>query len=628
MLVQKWGGGVGYSFGRLRPKGTPISSTHGSACGPVMVLKKLASDSKMITQAGKRSAAQMGVLPVDHPDVREFIHVKDYLASQPQDWNDPDPLTTFNISVSVTDEFMHRVSSGDKEANALFDEIAASAWATGDPGLLFIDAANRSNPLPHQPYEATNPCGEQWLQDNDACNLGSINLTKFVSGGGIDYVELRKTIRMAIEYLDYVIDQNTFPVQEVETTVRSTRRLGLGVMGVADVFMMLGIHYDSYEAIELVEFLSSVFKEEAYATSERLATEKGVAPCFEGTDIHRRNAQLLTCAPTGTISLLANCSGGIEPHFAADWTRTVGADVAGNSIQLHESVPLTANNFVPHTANEIHWQWHLRHQAAWQKHIDNSISKTINMANSATVDDVKQSYITAWNMGCKGITVFRDGCREGVLTSSAIATTELTELDEKLEVVETILTANGYTNSNGRSKLPNERPAVIHKFTVGDLEGYVQVGLYEDGRPAELFITISKEGSTIRGLCDTIGILTSYCLQHGISLDVISSKLQGVSFEPSGFTGNKMIPHASSIIDYIFHWMRHRFIPETLADGHHGTILGLPIVVSEDFNPVPSVNGIKFVNSSGILCPECGGMTAETQGCLMCISKSCGWSRC
>lgn len=567
-LVQKWGGGVGYGLSRLRPKNSKINTTHGRACGPVAVLKMLSSVATMITQAGKRDAAQMGVLSCDHDDIMEFIYCKD---------ENPDALSNFNLSVAVTDDFMEKVERNDLGAVSIYHAMAESAWKTGDPGCLFIDTANRTNPTPDLgDYEATNPCGEQWLLNNEACNLGSINLGHFVQNNHIDYDRLREMTVLAIRYLDHVLDVNVFPIPDITDAVAKTRRIGLGVMGFADMLCLMGVEYDSEQAIDIAENVMAMIQHIADSTSQLLAEEKGGYG-----DTPYRNAARTTVAPTGSIALLADCSNGIEPYYALSWERKINPDISGDGeIITEKPYTLSVTDFRPKTAHEIRWGDHVKMQAAFQAHVDNSISKTINLPNDATVENIKNAYLTAWKTGCKGITVFREGSRD----------------QQVLSITKTVKP----TDIPPRRRLANTRQSVTHKFQVGDQEGYLTVGMFEDGSPGELFINASKQGSTVRGLVDGFAMLFSYALQYGVPLDVLVEKLQGVRFEPSGVTINPDLPIATSLIDYVVRWVYREF---------------------------PSKEAKPLNGQSGMICRACGAPAYFEAGCLMC-SNHCGWTRC
>jgi len=453
-LVQRTGGGTGFSFSRLRPKGDVVASTGGEASGPVSFMKIFDSATEHIKQGGKRRGANMGVLRVDHPDILEFIAAK----------RDERALQNFNISVAVTDAFMDAARRGDDydlinprtgrvvgrlNARRVFEEIARAAWQTGDPGLLFLDAINRANPTPQLgPIEATNPCGEIPLLPYESCNLGSINLTHMLrereGRTEVDWEKLRETVRKAVRFLDDVIEVNRYPIPEIERMTRGNRKIGLGVMGFAEMLIRLGLSYDSDDAVDLAERVMRVIAEEALATSAELAEERGVFPNWKGS-VHEarnrrvRNATLTAIAPTGTISIIAETSASIEPLFALAYRRT---HVLGGQT-LYEVNPLFLEYVeryglkvdevleavlaqgrlrdiahIPEelkrlfvTALEIPPDRHLQIQAAFQRAVDNSVSKTINMPEEATVEDVARAYWRAWELGLKGITIYRYGSK-------------------------------------------------------------------------------------------------------------------------------------------------------------------------------------------------------------------------
>ena len=464
-LVQKFGGGTGFALSNIRPKGAPISTTHGRACGPVAVLRHLSSVSTLVTQGGKRDGANMAVMDVHHPDIMDFITCK---TTEGQ-------IHNFNISVGASDEFMQSVDRGEDyelrdprtgqvvgKANAadVFTRIIEGAWLNGEPGTIFLDEVNRDNPTLHVGrMTATNPCGEQPLLPYESCNLGSINLAKFVVDNDrqpmVDWDGLREAVRIATRFLDNVIDANGYSVPEIERMTKLTRKIGLGVMGFADMLVMLGIPYNSQEGLNLGRSLMKFVREESDNTSEELAKERGVFPAYEGSAYQKqgrpmRNACRLTVAPTGTISMIAGCSSGIEPLFSlcyhkhnilegqsllyvdANFEQVARQDdfysedlmeflANGGSIQDREDdVPEWVREvFV--TAADISPQDHVRMQAAFQESVDAAISKTINFPNSATRDDVRTAYLLAWKLGCKGITVYRAGSREAEVLTSGVA---------------------------------------------------------------------------------------------------------------------------------------------------------------------------------------------------------------
>jgi ribonucleoside-diphosphate reductase alpha chain len=441
-LIQKSGGGTGFSFSRLRPRGDYIRSTRGVSSGPLSFMRLYDYSTQINRLGGTRAGANMAVLRCDHPDVGEFITAK----------REPESLNSFNLSVMATDDFMRAVESGadwplrfagetrsSTNARALFSDIVQNAWASGDPGLLFFDRMNEANPTPcFGDLEATNPCGEQPLLANESCNLGSIDVSKYVRGESVDYPELRATIGHAVHFLDNVIDANFYPVEAVRTSTLRNRKIGLGIMGFADLLIALGIPYGSDAAVSLASDLMRFVQEEAGAASVLLAASRGPFPAFAQSRLAaqkqppRRNACVTSIAPTGTISLLAGCSSGIEPLFALsyrreilDSTKTVDVHPAlvealGSSALLEkvrQSGHLPSIGVDPAlkqifaTAHEIAPEWHIRMQAAFQRHTETGVSKTINLPNSATASDVRSAYELAFSMGCKGITVFRDGSK-------------------------------------------------------------------------------------------------------------------------------------------------------------------------------------------------------------------------
>ncbi len=476
-LVQQTGGGTGFNFSHLRPKGDVVTkSSGGFATGPVSFMKVFDAATAQVMQGEKKRGANMGILNVDHPDILEFISCK----------SEGGEVENFNISVGITDKFMKAVEK-DKDwdlinprtgevvstikARSLMSQIVAMAWRTGDPGVIFLDEINRNNPLlaKYGPIEATNPCGEQPLHPFDACNLGSINLAKFVKDGDavtrwhkkIDWEDLRKTIRVAVRMLDNVIDVSKYPLSQISKTVRANRRIGLGVMGWADMLYQLRIQYDSKEAVKLAEKISKFIFEVSWEMSEELAKEKGVFPRWSESDFARgtarackngkprkvRNVAITTIAPTGSISMLADASSGIEPVFALSYVKNVVTDEGLNYVNKYFQKELEQASWadgdpehkvrdrivrdvartgslaevsgvpkeikeVYRTAHDISPEWHIKMQAAWQKWIDNAVSKTVNFANEATIDDVWKAYMLAWKLKCKGTTIYRDGSKD------------------------------------------------------------------------------------------------------------------------------------------------------------------------------------------------------------------------
>ena len=421
-IIHKSGGGTGFNFSKLRPEGAIVNSTNGKASGPVSFMRLFNHATDVVQQGGMRRGANMGILNCDHPDVRKFIKAK----------TEDGKFTNFNISVAVTDAFMGKATQQGTEEYALFSEIVESAWKTGDPGLLFLDTINEKNTTPWLGnIEATNPCGEVPLYSDEACNLGSINLAHMVTENKeVNYDRLYKTTMLAVRFLDDVIDVNNFPYPQIERAVKRTRKIGLGVMGWAEMLFQMNIPYDSVEALNLAEYVGNIIHTAGWEESLYLARERG---SFDPEHSKYRNATITCIAPTGTISLLAGCSSGIEPVFALKHKRIAFAEhgVGGKELAYYNPYYAAAcisdmsdddlkRVFV--TAHDVSPAWHVRHQAAWQAHTDLAVSKTVNLPHDATVKDVFDVYCNAWSAGCKGVTVYRDGCK---------ATQVLYSLDEK-----------------------------------------------------------------------------------------------------------------------------------------------------------------------------------------------------
>ena len=462
-LIEKSGGGVGFDFSKLRPNGDIVRSTKGVASGPVSFMRVFDTSTEVIKAGGKRRGAMMGILRVDHPDIIEFI-----ISKQKSEF-----LSNFNISVAVTDNFMKTLEEDEEywlinprnkekvrtlKAKDVWNLMAKSAWESGDPGVIFIDEINRHNPTPEiGRIEATNPCGEQPLLPYESCNLGSINLSRIVENGKINWKKLRETVRNAVHFLDNIIDANNYPLKEIEAITRANRKIGLGVMGFADMLIKLGIPYNSEEALQLAENLMKFIEEEAHKKSVEIGEERGSFPNFEKSvwkDKYSamRNATVTTIAPTGSISIIAGCSSGIEPIFAISFMRnvlggtrlfetnplfeTMAKERGFYSAMLLEEIARTGSvqkiDGVPEdvrrlfvTALDIKPEWHIRMQAAFQRYTDNAVSKTVNMPSDATVEDVRKAYELAWKLKCKGVTVFRYGSKpEQVLYIGEIKTKE------------------------------------------------------------------------------------------------------------------------------------------------------------------------------------------------------------
>ncbi len=464
-LIHQSGGGTGFSFSHLRPKGDIVQSTKGVASGPLSFMRIFNETTEVIKQGGKRRGANMGILEVSHPDIIEFITCKEK----------ENFLGNFNISVAATDKFMHAVETNSdfdlinprtkktvatKKARDLFDLIATNAWRTGDPGMVFIDRINRHEPSLLGKIESTNPCGEQPLLPYESCNLGSINLANFVSGSQINWVKLKKTVSLSVRFLDNVIDANKYVIPEIRQMTKMNRRIGLGVMGFAEMLIKLKIRYDSDEALNIGDRVMAFIEKEAKKASSELAVEKGNFPSFKKSRLAKdcknmRNVAVTTIAPTGTISIIADCTSGIEPLFAVAFVRNVleGAKLVEISKEFEQAArergfysdelvrEITKNGSVQNlkevpedikkifkTALDISPEWHVKMQAVFQKHVDNAVSKTVNLPHDATIEDVRKAYLLAYKLGCKGITVYRYGSKkEQVLYSGAELTKDINE---------------------------------------------------------------------------------------------------------------------------------------------------------------------------------------------------------
>ena len=676
-VIHKSGGGTGFAFSRLRPANDRVRSTMGVASGPVSFMTVFDSATEAIKQGGTRRGANMGILRVDHPDIDHFISMKADMTT----------LTNFNISVAVTDEFMQALADdgeyslvspksgevvGRRNAREVWRTMVENAWQNGDPGVIFIDRINagRANPVPGRgPIESTNPCGEQPLYSYDSCNLGSLNLARFVVGEpgskAVDFERLGSNVHRCVHLLDNVIEMNQYPIGEIEETSHAIRRIGLGVMGWADMLLALRVPYDSEQALSLAREVMGFIQREADAASHNLAAVRGNFPEW-GQSLYGpggsegpmplRNSTRTTIAPTGTLSIIANCSGGVEPVFALAFVRSHYLDkddptkrVELNEVNEHfEGIARSEGfysddliDFLAHggrlaersdvpdwvkevfvTAHDIAPEAHVRMQAAFQEHTDNAVSKTINFPNEAAVEDVATAYRLAYATGCKGITIYRDGSRD--LQVLKHAGDDESESEEA--AAQAIAAAEALVAKTGRSvrrRLPDERQSITHKFRVGEQEGYMTVGLFADGTPGELFVNVSRQGSTVMALMDTIAMLTSYSLQFGVPVSVLASKLQGSRFEPSGPTGNPQIPIATSIIDYIFRWLELKFGDREPAV--QPTLIP-PYEVAESLGvDEPALSHGDMV-PSGVGCPDCGSVLHYGEGCLMC--RSCGYNKC
>jgi ribonucleoside-diphosphate reductase alpha chain len=635
-MIQKYGGGIGYAFSKLRSAGSAISTTQGRACGAISVLNMLSSLSDMITQGGKRHGANMGILHVSHPEILSFIHMKD----------DDMTAQNFNISVAVTDTFMEAVKNDEEwqlidpqlgetihtlPARQIWDEIINSAWKTGDPGLYFIDESNRTNPTPHLGnLDSTNPCGEVPLLPHEACNLASIDLGKFVVNGTFDFASLEEITRKGTRFLDDVVTVNKFPTPEVQEAVAATRKIGLGVMGWHDAMIRLGIPYDSEEALKLADRVMGTINRVSLQVSIELAKERGPYPaCQERTPV--RNATRTCIAPTGSISAIAGASGGIEPIFALAFVKNVLdgkqlSEVNGDfervakergfySKDLMDSVAKTGScqhlEQVPEDvkalfkiANEIDLDTHVKMQAVFQKHTDLAVSKTINMANSATTTEIERAYLLAYEGKCKGITIYRDGSKS----------------TQVLEVEQSSKTTEKPTDAESVLPLPRGRPLQMHGITerirTGHGNTYVTINFDNENRPFEIFTTLGKAGGCDSASLEALSRLASLALRSGIRTDQIVEQLQGITCHPVWDQGTQI-----------------RSAPDAVALALKRNVMGIDVMGSELKEKYGEQLGLA-INSVGNgsggasrpACPECGTATVFQEGCEMC--QACAWNKC
>ncbi len=663
-LIHKSGGGTGFSFSRLRPKNDFVQTTHGISSGPVSFMKVYNAATETIKQGGTRRGANMGILRVDHPDIIEFISSK----------GDQTSLTNFNISVAITDKFMKALESGEKysiknprsgkvveqlDPRMVFNKIVEHAWSSGEPGVIFIDTINKYNPTPHiGTIESTNPCGEVPLLPYESCNLGSINLSKILRLGKvieIDWKKLKEIVHTAVRFLDNVIDMNKYPLPRIEEITKSNRKIGLGVMGFADILILLGIPYDSEKAIKMAEKIMRFIRTEARAASAELAIERGEFPNFKGSIYNKhniknekinkkwklRNATLTSIAPTGTISIIAGCSSGIEPIYAITYIRNVldhdklieihpyfkriaeemgffsdrlinEITAYGGSIQNLAGIPAEIKRLFV-TAHNINPEWHVRMQAAFQKYTDNAVSKTINFPNSASISDIEKAYRLSYKLGCKGITVYRDGTRaEQVLSipDDGMVVTPPRILNNNN--VKKKLTPNGDPTKKrseksknkfaGEKITPRPRPSstvgVTEKIRTGCGNLYVTINRDEHGL-CEVFIRMGKSGGCANAQSEAVARLVSLALRSGIAPNAIVRQLRSIRCPAQVMTPGGMV---FSCPDAIAQAMEHHLDEK--------------------------VERNNIINDSGKAptCPDCGGMVEYMEGCVVC--RACGYTEC
>jgi ribonucleoside-diphosphate reductase alpha chain len=639
-LIHKSGGGTGFSFSRLRPGGDQVRSTQGVSSGPVSFMRVFNQATEAVKQGGTRRGANMGVLRIDHPDILHFIKCK----------ADGD-FANFNISVALTEKFMEAVKAGtsydlinprDKsiagqlDAREVYDLIIEMAWATGDPGIIFIDRMNRDNPTPALgEIESTNPCGEQPLLPYEACNLGSINLSKLVkpteNGPEVDWDRLADVVHRGVRFLDDVIEVNNYPLPQIAELVAGNRKVGLGVMGWADMLIKMGLAYDSDEGVALGEKVMGFIDAESKSASRTLAKERGAFPNFKGSIYDTpeggeiRNATVTTIAPTGTLSIIANCSSGVEPLFAVSYVRTVMDNdrlvevnplfeeiavkrgfysrelmqlIADHgSVRGMDEVPTDVQDvFV--TAHDTRPEWHLRMQAAFQKHTDNAVSKTVNFDNSATPDDVREVYDLAYELGVKGVTIYRDGSKDAqVLTTgkSAKAGAAVSAPEERF--------------ARPGEIEPRPRPSITtgrtEKIQTGCGTLYVTVNWDEYGM-CEVFTQMGKSGGCAASQSEALSRMVSVALRAGVDPSAITKHLRGIRCpSPCWAEGGKILSCADAVGIVLEHAASYAETGVAVAG------------VTKHVDQLDNLSGA---------CPECGGAIEHESGCMVC--RSCGYSKC
>ena len=655
-LIHKSGGGTGFDFSRLRPKNSMVASTKGVSSGPVSFMKVFDSATEAVKQGGTRRGANMGILRVDHPDILEFITCK----------QDSVTLTNFNISVALTDAFMEAVEKNQDyalldprtagtvktlPAKEVFNKIVELAWKNGDPGIIFIDRINQDNPTPQvHRIESTNPCGEQPLLPYESCNLGSVNLSLLVEGNKINYDKLEATVKKSVHFLDNVIEVNRYPLEKIAEMTQANRKIGLGVMGFADLLIMLGIPYNSNKAVETAEKIMGFIREKARDASRELALTRGSFPNFKGS-IHdngiksaaMRNATTTTIAPTGTLSILAGCSSGIEPLFAVSYVRNVmDNDELPEVNPLFEKIAKKEGFYsdtlmkkiaekgsvkdipeVPKhirdifvTSHDIAPKWHIKMQAAFQKYTDNAVSKTINFQNNATITEVSNAYLLAHTMKCKGITIYRDGSRAGqVLSVKKKKKHEI--LAQATEVL-----------------APRERPDSTYGKTDKVITGcgnlYVTVNEDDEGL-CEVFTRMGKSGGCINSHSEAIGRLISLALRAGVKLESIVDQMRGVRCPEPTWFGKQTVLSCPDAIGQVLEkyktngsgWVKSK------KQGSAASKQQLSTTAMEASSATQSMQQENKVGvGMGVCpeCPECGHRIDFIEGCLTC--RGCGFSKC
>ena len=647
-LIHKSGGGTGFSFSKLRPKNDIVSSTAGVSSGPVSFMNIFNSATETVKQGGTRRGANMAILNIDHPDIMEFIQSKSDLSS----------LTNFNISVALTDSFMQAVknnedydlinprsgeSCGKLNAKKVYDLITEMAWKNGEPGIIFIDRINKYNPLKKVGLiESTNPCGEQPLLPYESCNLGSINLNKVLKTKGkkteIDFDLLKEVTRDAVHFLDNVIDMNSYPLKEIELKTKANRKIGLGIMGYADMLIKLGIPYDSEEGVEIAGQIMSTIQSESKIKSRELAETRGAFPNFNLSDYAERgekpfrNATTTTIAPTGTISILTDSSSGIEPLFALAYVRnvmdnnkliesnpafeeavkslgdkieftTVMEKIAdeGSARNVSELPDSIKNIFV--TAHDISPEWHIKTQAVFQKYIDNAVSKTVNFSHTATVEDIRKVYNMAYELECKGVTVYRDGSRDNQVLQISTQPQEKKSEEATSEIFRAVAPRPRHEVTWGATR----------KMNTGCGSLYVTINEDEQGI-FEVFAAMGKGGGCAASQTEAIGRLISLALRAGVDKEQIIKQLKGVRCPNQSWEKGGRIYSCSDAIAKAIE--RYAGIDNAKSEN----------IFADTAKYIAETNGKSNDSVVTGVCPDCHGPLEFESGCSVC--RGCGFSRC
>jgi ribonucleoside-diphosphate reductase alpha chain len=664
-LIQKSGGGTGFSFSRIRPRNDVVGSTQGVSSGPVSFMRVFDTATETVKQGGTRRGANMGILRVDHPDILDFIQCKE----------GDHQFTNFNISVAATNEFMEAIRKGEDyplrnprtreivqfhNARQVFEKMVYYAWKNGDPGIIFIDRINQDNATPQVgQIESTNPCGEQPLLPYESCNLGSINLSNMVRKGTINWDKLGSVAEKAVHFLDNVIDMNRYTLPQIEAMTKANRKIGLGVMGFADLLIQLGFPYNDPEALEIGENVMAFIQERGRKASRELALRRGSFPNFHSSLLRgrwdaMRNATVTTIAPAGTISIIAGTSSGIEPIFALAFVRHVldGKELlevnplfealakkerfysedlmreialSGQVQDILEVPEKIKKLFV--TAHDISPEDHIRMQAAFQKYTDNAVSKTVNFSHEATVDDVAKVYQLAYELGCKGVTIYRDRSRERQVLYKGVVSGSLEPSREKEE------------SPLGLERRPRARQDLIHgstrKIRTGCGNLYVTVNEDEEGHLFEIFNQIGKAGGCAASQSEAIGRLVSLAFRSGVEPEDVIRQLKGISCHtPVWYREGKVLSCADAVAKAIeWHLREKRVNPGIDSAGEEkgssgqrtGTIR--PLLPGSSLSDHQEEVGRK--TSVPVLlrgaCPECGGPLIFEEGCVKCL---CGYSDC